>query len=600
MLSDINHKHKNWIRRENPLNKKIISSLITTLLIISILTIPQPAASAVNVTLTKEGKVVTKGYVGDTIEVSGTNPTPGGLVEIYWENLNPVNKLNSTYSKPSGYGYGTGTFECNITIPATVTDTYSIIVKDVESGETGIATFTVLPKLSLSPSTGLSGDTIEVEGTGFASEVEIEEFKMYNDTDTWIWTTNLTVAPSTIETDVNGSFTCSFTIPKDLAAGKYTVEAKDEEGNSGNATLTVGPSITISPTSGPTGTIVDITGRGFQKGATKNITITIDDTECPVIEEIKVRSDGRFSGKFVIPTVDEDEYTITASVFGMPDVNATADFEVTGTTGITLTPTSGAPGSTVTIEGVNFTAKSGVEITIDFGGLTEYATTETNATGGFLVAITVPSVPVQTEPYNITATDEYGLNATAEFRVALTTLAITPSSGPTGTKVLLMGGGLTPSTPYNVTIDGKLMLYTGELTSDPNGNIKSDTYVYVPTVPVGTYTITVMDEEGIMATATFEVTKTTEIVLDPSSAPRGYNVTFELNHFYHEAGVDIDLIIYNVTAEGEVDWETDLSLAVGANNFTTKLVQTNETGCFKGWFVVPASFALGGGFLQRC
>ena len=534
-----------------------------------------------------EGLDKTEGNVGDEVVVGGWDTlNPGGLVLIYWDTQAPENKLGEVYSK-AGYN---GSYTITVTIPETVCGTYSIIVVDANKGTIATYSFELKPEITLSPDTALEGDTITVSGTGFGAEKAIT---LYLDDE------ELTTSPSDVETDENGSFgPCTFKVPEGTAAGDHTVKAEDEDGNEATATLTIGPAITLSPTSGPTGTIVEITGRGFTGTDIEGgeyINITIDGTECPLIEDIKVRSDGRFSGKFVIPTVEEaDTYTITAWVHGHKDVNSTADFEVTGISDITVTPTSGAPGSTITIEGVNFTAKADIEITIDFGGLEEYATTKTNATGGFLTAITVPSVPVQTEAYTITATDEYGLTASADFRVALTTLAISQSSGPTGTKVLLIGGGLTPETSFNVTIDGELMIYEGTFYTDKDGNIESDTYVYVPTVPVGTHTITVMDEEGITATATFEVTATTEIVLTPSSAPRGYNVTFELNNFYHEEGTDIDLTIYNVTADGEVDWEMDLDLAVGAENFTSADVETNATGCFvDGWFVIPASFAIG-------
>jgi len=533
-----------------------------------------------------EGLDATEGNVGDEVVVGGWDlENPGGQVIIYWDTQAPENKLAEVYSK-AGYD---GSYTATITVPETVTGTYSIIVVDKNTGTIATYTFELKPEITLSPDTALEGDTITVSGTGFGAEKAVT---IYLDGD------ELTTSPSDVETDENGSFTCTFKVPDGTTAGDHTVKAEDEDGNSDTATLTIGPSITISPTSGPSGTIVTITGRGFTKENVDvggmYINISIDDTPCPLIEDITVRSDGRFSGKFVIPTVEEaDEYTITAKIFTLEEVSATADFEVTGISDISVTPTSGSPGSTVTIEGINFTAKAGIEITIDFGDLEEYATTETNATGGFLIAISVPSVPVTSEAYTITATDEYGLTASADFRVALTTLAISPSSGSTGTKVLLMGGGLTPETSFNVTIDGELMIYEGTFYTDEDGNIESGTYVYVPTVPVGTHTITVMDEEGIIATATFEVTATTEIVLSPSSAPKGYNVTFELNNFYHEENTAIDLTIYNVTTDGEVDWETDLELAVGLGNFTDKDVETNATGCFEGWFRIPASFALG-------
>jgi len=527
------------------------------------------------------------GNVGDSVVVGGWDPkNKAGHIIIYWDTATEENKLAETDAR-SLYN---GAYTATITVPETVAGTYGIIVYDEDLGTLVTYEFTLNPKIKLSPSTALVGDTITVTGTGFGSEKAVT---------LTLDGTELTTSPSSVKTDENGSFSsCTFVVPSGTTAGDHTVKATDEAGNEASATLTIGPAITLSPTSGPTGTIVEITGRGFTKEDVdvggKYINISIDDTPCPLIEDITVRSDGRFSGKFVIPNVDEaDTYTITAKIYKLEEVSATADFEVTGIPKITVTPTSGSPGSTVTIEGVNFTAKAGIEVTIDFGDLSEYATTETNATGGFLTSITVPSVPVSAEAYTITATDDYGVTASADFRVALTTLAISPSSGTTGTKVLLMGGGLTPLTSFNVTIDGELMIYDGTFSTNKDGNIERDTYVYVPTVPVGTHTIMVMDEEGIIATATFEVTETTEIVLTPSSAPRGYNVTFELNNFIHIAGTDITLTIYNVTADGEVDWEMDLDLAVGAINFTDKFVETDKDGCFEGWFRIPGTFAIG-------
>jgi len=525
----------------------------------------------------------TSGTVGSEVTVGGW-ATPGGLVLVYWDYITDENKLGETNAK------GDGSFSLTVTIPEAPYEsaTHYIIVKDSETGQSLFSTsFTINPKITVDPKTALPGDTVTVDGTGFAAEQEIT-LTMSNGTS---WSETLTTSPSTVETDANGSFSCTFEVPSGLKYMDYTVTATDEDGNSDDATLTVGATITLSPDEGPTGTIVTITGRGWDDvSAGTEVTVTMGGMECPVVDTIKVSADGTFEGEFIVPTLDVGTYTVTATA---DSISGTLDFEVTGTTSITLSPISGAPDSSVTIEGVNFTAQADVEVTIDFGPIEEVATAKTNSTGGFLTTVTVPPLTPRTEPYYVNATDANGLNATATFRVALTTLAVSPSSGPTGTKVLIVGGGFTPDADFNVTIDGTLMV-DGTGTLDSDGNVPGSTYVYVPTVPVGEYTITVMDEEGVTATASFEVTETTEVVLTPSSAPQGYNVTIELNYFTAENKTGIELKIYNVTADGEIYWEKDLSTL---GDFTAasgyEAVKTNETGSFKATFVVPTSLALG-------
>jgi len=545
-----------------------------------------------------EGIYPSSGSVGDEVVVGGW-ATPGGLVLVYWDYVKDENKLGETYAK------GDGSFSITITIPEAPyeSSTHYIIVKD---GETGASLFskpvTIIPEITLDPSTTLPGKTVTVEGTGFAAEQNIT-LTLSNSTHLWTSEKNLTVTPETIPTDVNGSFSCSFKVPSGLDYMDYNVTATDEDGNSAKATLTIGATITLSPEEGPTGTIVSITGDGWDTvSAGTEVTVLIQNDDglnmtCPLVDTIKVTSTGTFEGEFIIPTVDVGTYTINATAGG---ISGTEEFEVTGTTSITLSPTSGAPDSSVTVQGVNFTAQANVEVTIDFGPIEEVATATTNSTGGFKTTVTVPPLTPSVTPYNVTAVDENGLNATAEFRVALTTLAISPSRGPTGTEVLILGGGFTPGAEFNVTIDyaGGTLLVNGTGTINATtGNIPDQFKAYIPTVPVGTYTITVMDEDGVTATATFEVTKRTEIVLTPSSAPQGYNVTIELNYFTAYNKTSIDLRIYNVTAEGEIYWRPKLEDAVGTGNFSAspgfEAVITNETGSFKATFVVPASFALG-------
>ena len=561
------------------MDKRILSSLITAILIAAVLSVPQAQAGTVTVYL--NGNTVCEAHVGDTVVVNGTNPTPGGLVKVYWKNMAPENKLNETRSIALGYGYGYGQYECTIKVPEAAYGSYAIIVLDEQSGETGVATLNVMPKITLSPATALPGDTVTVKGTGFTANAEVSKILIKNEN-------TIDVTPSeTVEINASGTFQCTFKVP-DLDYGEYEVEVIDSNDQSATATLKVWATITLSVNKGPSGTIVDIIGRGFTK-AEKSVTIKMikeeTETTCKTLDTIKTNSSGIFTGKFVVPTLDKGVYTVKAS--DEEGKWATATFEVTGKTAIKVVPPVAAPGETITIKGYNFTAMKDVVVTIDFETLTSYATANTTENGEFTATITVPEVQVGT--YTITAKDSYNLSASTTFKVAITTLTILPSSGPTGTRIHIVGGGFESGKEFNATINGKLLILEENETSN-TGAI--DTYAYIPTVPAGTYTITVMDETGIKAEETFTVTATTKITVDPSSAPENYTVSITLEYFTaagNNQNTSVSLSMYNLTADGKVDWiYKDLW-----NNITIEAEEgykngyVDATGTYKGKFEVP-------------
>ncbi|MCD6412467.1 IPT/TIG domain-containing protein, partial [bacterium] len=559
------------------MDKRILSSLITAILIAAVLSVPQAQAGTVTVYL--NGNTVCEAQVGDTVVVSGTNPTPGGLVKVYWKNMAPENKLNETRSIALGYGYGYGQYECTIKVPEAAYGSYAIIVLDEQSGETGVATLKVKPKITPSPTTVLPGDTITVKGTGFTAGANVSkviiDLGKASETD---------VTPSeTVNINASGSFLCAFEVPSDLGYGDHTIMVNDTSGRSANATFKVWATITLSVNEGPSGTIVDIIGKGFT--AKGNVTIKMGNTTCKTLETIQANTSGIFAGKFIVPTLDAGSYTVNASDDG--GKWSTATFDVTGKTAIKATPAVAAPGETITINGYNFTAMKDVVVTIDFDTLTSYATANTTENGEFTATITIPEVQVGT--YTITAKDSYGLSASITFKVAITTLTILPSSGPTGTRIHIVGGGFEGGKEFNATINGKLLVLEKNETED-NGAI--DTYAYIPTVPAGTYTITVMDETGIKAEESFTVTATTQITVDPSSAPENYTVSIALEYFTaagNNQNTSVSLSMYNLTADGKVDWiYKDLwsNITIQADEgYKNRYV--DATGTYKGKFEVP-------------
>ena len=542
------------------LKTKAITLMLLMAMVLAIFAAIPMASAAVAVTLSP-----ISGTVGTKVTVSGTGASIGGLVEVYWENLGGP-KLNSAYA------LGDGTYSCVVTIPDAVAGNHFIIVRDVSTGSTVGAAFTIGPKITLSSISGIPGDSVTVTGSGFAATKNMT-ITFRNDTTIIGGTYVKDVTPALMNSTATGNFSTTITVPA-VDYGPYVINATDASANTAGTTFKVGAAITLTPTSGVTGTVVTIAGRGFTKTAGINVTITVGGITAKQVAAINTLADGTFTGQFIVPTLAIGTYT-NGVVATDGTYTATATFKVTGTTGIVLTPTSGQPGWEVTIEGTNFTAIANIAVTVKFAALT-VATLYTNATGGFKGTFNVPSLP--TGPYTVNATDANGLTATASYTVAITLLTISPVKGPTGTVVSVTGYGFTTGGTANVTLDTKLVLMNIAVAT-----LQASTTFIVPTLPVGTYTVAAKDSAGLTASTSFEVTKTTELILTPSSAPTGYTVAIAANYFTATDGTAITFILKNST------WSTSPTVTP-TSPWTA--VQTNATGSFKGTFTVP-TIALG-------
>lgn len=549
--------------------RKILSALIASLLILSALPLTiSPVAAQPTATLSPD-----TGPVGKTVTVTGTGATKLGRIRAYWDGLEAADEL---VTEPAVVkATAAQTFEFNITIPEDYWGTHYVIVKDMTTNDvTDPLEFNITSAITLDPSTGLKNDVITVEGTGFGSELEVA--LTFNDT-------QLTTTPTTVETSTVGSFSCTFKVPI-AVYGSCTVNATDEDGHWNSTAFKVGATITLSPPEGPSGTVVAITGRGFRASTGTEVTIEVDGVTASQIAAIKTKSDRTFTGQFVIPgngsMPSADDYTVTATAVD----SGTETFTLTGNSSISLSPSSAAPRTAVTIEGANFTAKAGVEVTVKFDTI-EVGTLTTNSTGGFKGSITTPA-PVKT--FLVNASDEYGVWATVSFISAITVLAASEDEGPVGTCVTLTAFGL-EGDYANVTF-GDIQVLRDEPVADLKAGLSE---FVVPTVPKGTYIMLVEDDEGLSAQTDFKVTATTTLTLDTPKAPVGYNVTISGLGFKHDSSVSLE--IYNLTEAGEFfdSWPME-----NASDGSTT-IYTNDDGEIPEFpWKVPSNFVLGSFYIN--
>jgi len=592
-------------------HKYMLSMLIATMLLLSMLPIVPVSAQTVVLRNEDDSATISGGSPGTKVLVRGTGGfSPAVDVPVYWDAPIAANVLNTTDIS------GGGTFNVFITIPD---DVYGpdhwLIIQDHSGPDTR---WNMVPAVKLTPSTGLPGDEVTVKGSGFEGEKEV--YVAFHNTTAPIFYKDLTPSPKP-ETDVNGTFTCTVTVPTVVytdVGGPYYIFVNETTAPSIRAEkeFVIGATITLDVEEGPTGTLVAVDGRGFPKNGGDPVTITVGGELAPQVSDIDSSSDGTFSGQFVVPTVSVNTHPVQATAGAIS--SGEVDFDVTGTTGIILNPISGVPGDTIEIEGINFTATSGEEVTITYVNkgdpedpdpttwkkVTLTKTFTTNSTGGFKGTYAVPdhpNLPTRSTPaYYVNATDENDLYAEDEFRIVRTRAFVDPEEGPTGGKVDVWVEGLTGDADYNITIDGDLLLGPyAEGTLDASGQFMGAwVSTWVPTVPVGTYTVTVMDDVGVTAWASFEVTETTEFVLDPPNGPATYNITINAHYFSQRAPPnDVTVTIYNETDDWNLiaeaakltDGRGPLSADPDYQYFITSgnLLRVNDTGSFIGWFKIP-------------
>jgi hypothetical protein len=551
-------------------SKKAITLIILATMIMAL--IPATPVQAITAGVLS----ATSGVYDDTVTADGSGVTAGADVSVYWDNA-----LKETFTSGSGKLNTTeaaadGTFSINFDVPEAVAGSHYVWVKDMSSGNAVMygTPFTVNPKLKVDPSSVLSGDTITLMGYGYGDEVEVNEVNVTDDIPT-------TVDYASADTNDVGSWTSTFKIPSGTAYNdNYNITAMDDEANTATASLKVGASITLSIDEGPVGSLVTIEGRGFTPTATLNQgDVLIGGAfSCWILSApVSVKSTGKFTAKVFIPSVPLDEHPIAVTETGGSGYSASADFEVDGAAEIEVDPQYGPIGSYVTVEGWNFSAKAGEDVTVELAGLgTE--TYETDSNGHFSGTFRIPGAS-GTPDLDAYQTD-YGIMADVSFRVGLITVILSPEDGPAGTRVSVSGGGFDVTDTWNATFDGDEWIASGTAVG-VGGVIAED--AWVPSLPTGVYEVVITEETSeIPITVEYVITEETSVESSPMVAPNGYNVTL-MGHNFAQLPDDptLELILYNSTDE----WVLDVTYM----GTTVELEADGDwdDGYFKGYWGVP-------------
>ena len=351
----------------------------------------------------------TSGPKGKLVTITGTNFIPSGTITSVTVGGFSVTPSNTTIS-------AAGAVNFTITVPSTVSagSTPSVAVTD-NRHNTGTALYSVTtPTLILKNAGGTTVSTgpkqvLTVSGGGYLPGATL----------TVQFDGGSTLATATADGSGNIPSGVTFTVPSGATIAAHSVTVTDAKANVGTAAYTVAaPTLTLSPSNGPSGTVITLAGSGFGPSSA-SLTATFDGSAATISAAGTPRttSGGVINGSPTITVPNSQTvgaHTVTATdAFGNV---GTATFRVVE---ITPSPTSlprnggGGAGQTVTISGGGFVPNS---------VLTATTSGFTSISGGPFTATStgdVPSGAVCTVKYGngsgsgtITLTDTSGNTAT--------------------------------------------------------------------------------------------------------------------------------------------------------------------------------------------
>ncbi|MSQ05908.1 MAG: hypothetical protein EXR54_00715 [Dehalococcoidia bacterium] len=416
----------------------------------------------------------------------------------------------------------------------------------------GTVTFTVNPTISLSKTSGPPGTSVTITGAGFAaSESSIN-----------VTFDGANVA-SGLRADAKGKWTANFLTPPTPAGGHTVTAGGSSTSSSGvtDITFTVGAGITLSRANGPPGTLITVNGAGFGPGES-SIGLTYDGLS--VASGISANVQGAWSGTFTVPSSPGGPHILRASG---PSAGAAPEVTFTVGAGLSLSRSSGSPGTPVTVGGSGF-SPNGRSITLTYDGVPVSPGLAANAQGTWTVNFVVPASPGGTHTFAASSPSLQGvLEPDAVFSV-VPGLTISRSSGAPGASLTVNGSGFGASERgIIVSFDG-LPVASG---ISANGQGGWSAVFAVPSTTAGSHTI------GASGSAT-QGFASTEVT---------FLVAAELTVNRPNASPGMPII---VTGSGFAASETAISITFHGTPVASAITATSQ-GTWTANFAVPASTA---------
>ncbi len=374
---------------------------------------------------------------------------------------------------------------------------------------------------SLSQNTGAVGVIITITGTNFGASQG---------------TSTVTFNGTTATVQNWNATTIMVPVPAGATTGPVVVTVGGVPSNGVNFTVIPPPSISsISPTSGPLGTSVTITGTNF--GASQGTsTVTFNAV---------AGAPTSWSATSIVVPVPNGATTgnVVVTVAGTPSNGVPFTVTAPGPSISSLSLTQGPVGATFTVNGANFGTTQGSS-TVTLNGALAAVSNWTASS----INVTVPAgATTGNVIVTVNGTASNGLNFTVTPPPAIST--INPTSGPVGTNVTITGTNFGPT----VGMIQSFVTFNGVQTRASNW---SNTSITAP-VPTGATTGNVLVNVGGVPSngVLFTVAVAPSITnLSPTSGTVGTSVTISGANFGTSQGTSS--VTFNGTAATPTSWST--------------------------------------------
>ena len=323
--------------------------------------------------------------------------------------------------------------------------------------------------VSITPSAGVAGTTVTIFGSSLTGVTGVmfggvPALQFNGTSDSRV----LAVAPANVLGQVD--------VVVSTASGVSTVN------NGSKFTYTVGPVVnSISPNSGRPGTIVTINGSGFTGVTSANFGGTV--VAANVVSDAQVTAVAPLFSPGVVVDV-----TVTSPA-GTSLVTFPAKFSyLPGPFVIVLAPTSGPPGTVVTIDGVGFSGATSVL----FGGSAVLVTVLSDTRVRATAPAGALSITVDVQVVTNQGASPLSANAKFTYSGGPVITGISPPSGSGGTFVTISGSGFTNATSVTIGTAAAIpsVINDSTITVFAPANVLGTVNVRV-TGPLGTSPVTV-------------------------------------------------------------------------------------------------------------